>query len=182
LPMTGRVGSPAFPPDGQALAIGGPDDGAVRLWDPATGRPLAVLGSPPDPATPRGMREGVAGVAFSPDGRAVAAVSRYRYPSNLIPTGPGERRNNRRGRVWEVATGKVRAELRLALNAAGCAAFSADGQTLVLGAKDGAVTLWRPLTGQQARLAPAHGDAVTAVALAPGGKSFATASKDTTVL
>ena len=54
----------AFSPGGRLLATAG-DDGAVRLWDLATGTELCRVGGSGDPIT---------GVAFSPDGRMLAAT------------------------------------------------------------------------------------------------------------
>ncbi|MHC4860113.1 MAG: WD40 repeat domain-containing protein, partial [Planctomycetota bacterium] len=62
-----RINALVFSPDGTRLASGS-RDGAVRLWDVATGRQVAVL---------RGHRRPVFSLAFSPDGRTLASGDGY---------------------------------------------------------------------------------------------------------
>ena len=62
---TASVNSIAFSPEGARLATGSAD-GTVRLWDAATGREQIRLAEGP---------EGVTAVAFSVDGRRLAATS-----------------------------------------------------------------------------------------------------------
>jgi WD40 repeat protein len=178
----GRVTAVAFSPDGRALASAGPDGRAVHLWDPTAGRHLRRLQGEPDPGTPSGLLEGVSRVAFSPDARMLAALSHYGNPSNtpVVPAG-----HDRRGpavRLWELATGKERLQIRLGWNEVTSLAFSADGQVLALGKKDGALALWHLPSGKELRVVRGHADGVAALALSPDGSALATASLDTTVL
>ena len=75
----------AAAPDGSWLASGG-HDGAVRIWDVATGRERAKLTGHTGP---------VAAVAVAPDGSWLASCGR-----------------DRKVRIWDVATGRERATLK----------------------------------------------------------------------
>ena len=69
----------AFSPDGKTLAGGG-GDRVVKLWDVATGRPLAVL---------PGHEGYIASLAFSPDGRTLATGGQDALVG-LFEVGPAE--------------------------------------------------------------------------------------------
>jgi WD40 repeat protein len=64
-PLAGAVLCLTFGPDGKFLVSGG-SDGLVKLWDVATGAPLATL---------TGMETIVRSVAISPDGRTLAVAA-----------------------------------------------------------------------------------------------------------
>jgi WD40 repeat protein len=191
----GRVDTVAFSPDGRILASAGPDAAMIHLWDPLTGKELGKLQSASEPNTPPSMAEGVSRIVFFPDGKTLAAVSLYRFPSNMRMIDDKKTREVRVVRLWEIATRKERMQIRLPFRRSGhdpfgdcagnevtCAAFSADGQVLILGKKDGDIALWHIPAGKEIRLTRAHQDLVTAVALAPGGKTFASAGRDTTAV
>jgi WD40 repeat protein len=96
-------------------------DGTVRLWDPATGHPA---GAPLHAS----VRNGVLGVAFSPDGKLLASAD-----------------GDSTVRLWDPATGQsVGAPIQTsALNGVDTVAFSPDGKLLASGATDGTMRLWR---------------------------------------
>jgi WD40 repeat protein len=131
---TGQVGSVAFSPDGKTLASGS-QDGTVRLWNVATGK---QIGSSLGGGGVVNMRQSVSldlgpvsSVAFSRDGKTLAAASEYGTMQLWdVPT--------RRpiGRVAQAAPGN--GSPRFNLNSV---AFSPDGKTLASGNGDGTVRL-----------------------------------------
>src|SRR5262249_9118946 len=133
-----------------------------------------------DPAAPQAMFEGTSALAFSPDGRTLAAVSFYEYKSNHVPLAKGER-DVRTVVLWEVATGKIRHDLRLPRNSITCVAFVGGG-ALALGDRGGAVRLYD--VGRGSWLPPfrGHQDQVAALALSADGQALASGSWDTTAL
>jgi WD40 repeat protein len=103
----------AFAPDGKTVATGGFQE--VKLWDAATGKERFTL---------RLENEGAYTLAFSPDGKTLAAACRKEGV-----------------RLWDAATGKEVAPLQGKFTHAYAAAFAPDGNTLATA--DGAkVRLW----------------------------------------
>jgi WD40 repeat protein len=104
----------AFGPEGKTLASG-TYDGTIRLWDVASLRERTALAT---------TGEEAAAVAFSPDGRTLAATM-----------GPVVQ-------LWDVDTGRHRASLVGHQGKVKCLAFSPDGTRLASGSYDRTVRLW----------------------------------------
>jgi WD40 repeat protein len=71
----------AFPPQADLIAVGSVMEGGITLHDRITGEPMRVL------KPPEGERSGIRSIAFSPDGKRIAAASGKRcIVWNLEPT------------------------------------------------------------------------------------------------
>jgi WD40 repeat protein len=113
-----------FSPQGQAMAIGGPD-GRIKVLDLHNGKTVAAL---------EGDGESVTALAFAPDGTKLAATDE----SEAL-------------RVWEVTSGNQDLVLRGHTGAIQDIAYGSDGEQLLTAANDKTVRRWDVGAGPQAR-------------------------------
>jgi RNA polymerase sigma factor (sigma-70 family) len=155
----------AVAPDGKTLAIGCHDQ-TVQLWDANTFKPISSFKT----------KGSVRGVAFSPDGRHLAAVSGEETEGNSTKPIPGDGAG-----IWEVATGQPLVRLEGHAGAVKAVAYSSDGKTIATGGADKTARLWDASTGKELRLFEGAANPVESVVFSPDGKRLAAGARGGTV-
>jgi WD40 repeat protein len=159
---TDIINAMSVSPDGRLVAsVSG--DRTVRLWEVASGKEVKVLS---------GHGGWVLSVAFSADGHLLAS---------------GDVKNQIK--LWDVSNGREVQSIAVPLpqkNPSGITALaiSPDGRQLLTGvrANNGDLLwLWDIASGRELRSFRGHSDWISAVAFAPDGRHFFTASFDKTV-
>jgi WD40 repeat protein/serine/threonine protein kinase len=147
----------AFSPKGQRLAAA--CQRGVTVWDTTTGQQV-----PPSPlATTYALRT----VAFSPDGRLLAAAG---YGASFPVV------------VWDLATGAQIGVLHGHTWVIGQIAFCPEGRHLAAASYDGTARVWDVTTKKEVVSPPLrHGAGATGVAFSSDGQRLASASLDGTV-
>jgi WD40 repeat protein len=186
-----------FAADGKALASRGSSDGMIRVYDVATGKDLKQITLAPGaaPPAPRGVvavpgipvNASRPGLAFSPDGRILAAFE------------PARRQAGGAIGLYDVVTGKAIRQIELPPQAAVVSfAFSPDGRSLAAATAAQTVIVWEVASARErshlgtagpgpqpvmraaafvsSRVASAPAPASETVAFSPDGRTVAWAS------
>ena len=146
----------AFNPDGSLVAAINAD-GDVQLWDVVSRKEVGMM---------TGVSGEGSGIAFSPDGKLLAASGAASGYTNTIPE----------LRLWDMATGALVFKLDRHNAAAGKVKFSPDGKILASTSfydSDGTVMLWD--VGKGEVLATIDIPGASDVAFSPKGTLLATA-------
>jgi WD40 repeat protein len=132
-------------------------------------------------------------LAVSPDGRFVAAWKGL-TPRDVEDLSPGraggratkveehrfqlERQSNTVVRVWDLADGRVVADLAGHAMAVRAAAFSRDGKTFATAGEDGVIKFWDVVTGAEKATLNAHADGILTLAFSQSSRVLASAGRD----
>lgn len=151
---TTRVYYVAFTPDSQTLASG-TYEGAIKIWDVATGKEKAQLQAP--------QYEQMLGLAYSPDGKTLASLDYLGWIT-----------------TWDAATNAEKKKFPAHMYS-GALVFSPDGQYIVTGDASGTTTeqlirFWS-LDGKQVKTLPGTGLEVRGLSFSPDGKYLAHGSE-----
>ncbi len=153
-----------YSPDGKTLAIVEGGYGNLRLWDATTGNLKKTMPQEADRVAP-GVKVHMLRPVFSPDGKTLAAGA-----------------SDKVGRLWDVATGKVRAVLQHDYPVL-AAVFSPDGRTVATAGEEDSVKLWDSATGKiKATLKEQPYSGAHAAAFSPDGRTIATGSGRSIIL
>ena len=183
-----------YRPDGKMIAVAGYKQ--VRLIDPSTSKTLATL---------EGPAETVRAVAFSPNGKLLAAAGGLParkgevvvfendkvlrtitghadciYAVTFSPDGKtlATAGYDKLIKLWDVETGKEIRTLKDHIDAIYALAFTPDGKRLISGAADRTVKIWNPETGERLYTLSEPSDGINTIAVSPDGKLLAAAGID----
>lgn len=147
------MSSAQFSPDGLRVVTTSGDKTA-RIWEAATGKPLATL---------QDHQDLVSSAQFSSDGLRVVTQS-----------------NEKTARVWHAGTGKLLATLRGHTNWVNSAEFSTDGLRVVTASDDTTARVWEAASGRLLATLEGHTDWVGNAQFSPDGLRVLTGSHDGT--
>ncbi|NUO78920.1 WD40 repeat domain-containing protein, partial [candidate division KSB1 bacterium] len=147
-----------FSPGGNLLAVGSwqQNVGIWNLEDKTTPRIFSFDDAPAYSA--------VDDIAFSPDGRFIAAATKNGTP-----------------RVWEVESGALRYELRGHQQPVFAIGFSTDGRRIFTGGAEATIMMWDAENGKLLKKSYGHENKINSLAFDQHSERFVTASSDSSI-
>jgi WD40 repeat protein len=194
-----------FSSDGKILASGS-SDATIKVWNAVTGRNLRTFGNA-NPLIISGMMpkdlKSLCYVAFSPDGRLVAAWDPGEEVIWLLDVASGKRGKRLKGhtrfvcggafspnsktlastsddgtiRLWDVATGKQTAIFRCRYHPYSYVVFDTGGRMLASTSNDGLIYIWDLRTAKVTATLINHTGLLSSIALSPSGQILASGSR-----
>ncbi|MFZ1109266.1 MAG: caspase family protein [Rhodomicrobium sp.] len=160
----------AFTPDGKFI-VSASNDKVIRVWDWRAGKTVRTIRGQSGP----GQEGKIFAMALSPDGRwlAVGGLLANFDGTNHIDIGAI--------RLYDFASGEMKALLKGHTNVVMGLAFSPDGKTLISGGGDSTAILWDVETKTLRRRLEGHRDDIYAVGFTPDGARAVTGSYDKTL-
>jgi WD40 repeat protein len=164
----------AFHPEGKLLASGTWD--GIKLWDPATGQlvrtlvaprgewssSVSSLHSPRSTSAPGAWPGRILCLAFSPDGRTLAAGTE----------------TSRSVQLWDPETGVLRRTIPVHKEAVAAVCFHPNGKEFATASFDGTAKRWNLADGKEVRTFTGHKGRVWSVQFAARGKVLVTGGSD----
>jgi eukaryotic-like serine/threonine-protein kinase len=159
--------------NGTRLAFAGSDRSA-RIFDLKVGGEPLVLSD---------ELEGIASIAFSPDGKTIATGGGDAPEIIQKPIGKFGRAetDDRSIRIWDAVTGAARRILRGHVGSIHALAFGPDRTPLVSAGADGCVRVWNLETGEIIFTLKEHASPLLTLALSPDGTKLASGGVDKTI-
>jgi uncharacterized protein with WD repeat len=188
----GRINAVAFSPDGKLVAACNDSKGVVQVWDVSSGKAVREF-----------SQKGTATLAFSPDGKELAAggwdhkvdvwdltqskqlrtlaggqivdAVAYSPDGRLIATG---HHNHWPISLWVASTGELVRKLKVHDEVIWTVTFSPDGQWIASGGTDGTVQLWDVASGKEVLRRQGHEFWIMSLAFSPDGRTLASGGYD----
>ncbi len=174
-------------------------NGAIAVWDIAARRPRRRIDwrekgrqeptLPPEatraPNRQKGSTEDVSAVAFSPDGRLLAAGVRFHFHAEWSQGGEKPRSLETEEnvvRIWEVSSGKRLCELTGHVKRITSVLLSPDGRALTTASEDGTMRFWNPSTAQEGRARWEAGGPLFGAVYSPDGKLLAAGGRESVLV
>ena len=144
--------------DGKHFVSASGDCKAI-LWNADAGEKASIFGG-----SKQGPKDGLTSVAFSPDGKLLAAGS---LDEHIY--------------VWDVETGKLANKLAGHSKSVYSVTFTPDGKSLISGSLDRTIKSWDVAGAKESATFLGHEDFVLSVAVASASGDIVSGSKDRTV-